>query len=62
MTPPPRIIMEWREATTHLVRFFRTRLGHDVTYCNLEIAHDLRYVAPEGTIVLCLVCLAAEPP
>lgn len=62
MTPPPKIIMQWREKTTHLVRFIRERFGFDLTYCGEEIAHDLRYIAPEGSMVTCLGCIASEPP
>jgi len=57
---PPRIIMNWREKTTHLVRFFRKEFGFEHTYCGEDIAHDLRYVAPEGSVVTCLGCIAEE--
>lgn len=59
---PPRIIMQWREKTTHLVRFFRKEFGFEQTFCGLDIAHDLRYVAPEGTMLTCMGCIAEAPP
>lgn len=57
----PRIIIEWRSRTTHYVHTFDTSFGCEHTYCGESIAHDLRYVAPEGTQVLCMGCIAAEP-
>ena len=59
---PPRIIMEWREKTTHLVKFFRKEFGFELTYCGLELSTDLRYVAPDGTMVTCMGCIAEAPP
>ncbi len=59
----PRVIVHWREKVTHLVRHVHSHFLHfDHTVCGEDVAHDLRYVAPKGTQVTCLSCIAAEPP
>lgn len=52
----------WSLATTHYSRFScGTRAQHEETLCSeARLESGTWYLAPEGTVVLCMSCIDAE--